>query len=265
MQNFSHTNRKYVDIHPNAKISAHVEIGSFVTIEKNVIIGEGTKIGAHATLLSGTRIGKNCTVFPGAVIGAIPQDLKFQGEETTVSIGDNTTIREYVTINRGTAAKNQTVIGDNCLLMAYSHIAHDCILGNHVIVSNASQLAGEVEVNDYAIISAGVLVHQFTQIGRHVMVQGGSKVNKDVPPFVIAARDPISYTGVNTVGLTRRGYTRMQIQLIQEVYRHLYLRGYNKSQAIEYIQAELEESKMKSEIIDFIAGSSRGIIRGYFG
>lgn len=264
MQNPPHIKGKFVDIHPNARISPNVEIGSFATIEEDVCIGEGTDIGSHATLLSGTHIGKNCTIFPGAVIGAVPQDLKFQGEETTVTIGDHTTIREYATINRGTAAKNQTLIGQNCLLMAYSHIAHDCILGDHIIISNATQIAGEVKINDYAILSAGVLVHQFTQIGRHAMIQGGTKVNKDVPPFVMAARDPISYTGVNTVGLIRKGYTREQIQLIQEVYRHLYLRGYNKSQAIEYIQAELEDSKMKSEIIDFVAGSSRGIIRGYF-
>lgn len=260
-----HNKGKYIDIHPNAEISSNVRIDSFTTIEEDVYIGEGTHIGANVILLSGTRIGDNCQIFPGAVIGAIPQDLKFQGEQTSVSIGNNTTVREYVTINRGTASKGQTIIGDNCLLMAYSHIAHDCQLGNHIIISNGTQVAGEVVINDYATISAQVLVHQFTQIGRHVMIQGGSKVNKDVPPFVMAARDPLSYTGVNTIGLTRRGFVQTQIQLIQEIYRHLYLRGHNKTKAIEYIQEKLEDSKMKREVIDFIAGSSRGVIRGYFG
>jgi UDP-N-acetylglucosamine acyltransferase len=187
-------------IHPDAKISSSVVVDPFVTIDKNVEIGEGTWIGSNVTIMEGVRIGKNCKIFPGAVIGAIPQDLKFKGEETLAIIGDNTTLREYVTVNRGTAAKGKTVVGDNCLLMAYCHVAHDCVVGNNVIMSNSTQLAGEVVVDDFAILSGAVLVHQFSHIGSHVMIQGGSRVTKDVPPFVTAGRDPLSFAGVNSIG-----------------------------------------------------------------
>ena len=193
-------------IHPDAKIAPTVVIEPFVSIDKNVEIGEGTRIGSNVTIMEGVRIGKNCTIFPGAVIGAIPQDLKFQGEDTLVIIGDNTTIRECVTIHRGTASKGKTVVGDNCLIMAYCHVAHDCVVGNHVIMSNATQLAGEVVIDDYAVIGGGSLVHQFTRIGAHAMLQGGSRVTKDVPPYVKAGRDPLSYAGVNSIGLRRRGF-----------------------------------------------------------
>ena len=198
-------------IHPDAKIAPTVVIEPFVSIDKNVEIGEGTRIGSNVTIMEGVRIGKNCTIFPGAVIGAIPQDLKFQGEDTLVIIGDNTTIRECVTIHRGTASKGRTVVGDNCLIMAYCHVAHDCVVGNHVIMSNATQLAGEVVIDDYAVIGGGSLVHQFTRIGAHAMLQGGSRVTKDVPPYVKAGRDPLSYAGVNSIGLRRRGFTNEQI------------------------------------------------------
>jgi len=251
-------------IHPDAKIAPTVVIEPFVTIDKNVEIGEGTWIGPNVTIMEGARIGKNCKIFPGAVISGIPQDLKFKGEETYVFIGDNTTLRECVTVNRGTAAKGKTVIGDNCLLMAYCHIAHDCFLGNNIIISNATQLAGEVEIDDFAIISGGVLVHQFSHVGSHVMVQGGSKVNKDIPPFVTAGRDPLSYAGVNSIGLRRRGYTNEQIRDIQEVYRYLYQSGLNTTHAIERIQAELPATKERDEIILFVKNSPRGIIKGYF-
>jgi len=251
-------------IHPDAKISSSVVVDPFVTIDKNVEIGEGTWIGSNVTIMEGVRIGKNCKIFPGAVIGAIPQDLKFKGEETLAIIGDNTTLREYVTINRGTAAKGKTVVGNNCLLMAYCHVAHDCVVGNNVIMSNSTQLAGEVVVDDFAILSGAVLVHQFSHIGSHVMIQGGSRVTKDVPPFVTAGRDPLSFAGVNSIGLRRRGYTNEQIRDIQDVYRYLYQSGMNTSHAVERITAELPATKERDEILLFIKNSPRGIIKGYF-
>lgn len=251
-------------IHPDAKIAATVVIDPFVTIDKNVEIGEGTWIGSNVTIMEGVRIGKNCKIFPGSVIGAIPQDLKYKGEDTLAIIGDNTTLREYVTVNRGTSAKGKTVIGNNCLIMAYCHVAHDCILGNNIIISNATQLAGEVVIDDYAILSGGILVHQFTHIGSHVMVQGGSKINKDVPPFVTAGRDPLSFAGINSIGLRRRGYTNEQIRDIQDVYRYIYLKGMNTTHAIERIMAELPATNERDEILLFVKNSPRGIVKGYF-
>ena len=251
-------------IHPDAKIAPTVVIEPFVTIDKNVVIEEGTWIGPNVTIMEGARIGKNCKIYPGAVIGGIPQDLKFKGEETLAVIGDNTTIRECVTVNRGTSAKGKTVIGSNCLIMAYCHVAHDCLLGNNIIISNSTQLAGEVEVDDFAIISGGCLVHQFTRIGSHVMVQGGSKVGKDVPPYVTAGREPLSYAGINSIGLRRRGFTNEQIRDIQDVYRYIFQSGMNTTNAIERIQAELPATKERDEIILFVKNSPRGIIKSYF-
>jgi acyl-[acyl-carrier-protein]--UDP-N-acetylglucosamine O-acyltransferase len=235
-------------VHPDAKIANNVVIEPFVTIDKNVVIGEGTTIGSNVTILEGTRIGKNCRIFPGAVIGAIPQDLKFRGEETTAEIGDNTTIREFVTVNRGTASKGKTVVGNNCLIMAYCHVAHDTVVGNNVIMSNGVQLAGEVVVDDYAIIGGGALVHQFCHIGSHVMIQGGALINKDIPPYVKAARTPISYAGINSIGLRRRNFSNETIRDIQEIYRYLYLSGLNNSDAVERIEAELPATKERDEI-----------------
>ena len=251
-------------IHPDAKIAPTVVIEPFVTIDKNVVIEEGTWIGPNVTIMEGARIGKNCKIYPGAVIGGIPQDLKFKGEETLAVIGDNTTIRECVTVNRGTAAKGKTVIGKNCLIMAYCHVAHDCLLGDNIIISNSTQLAGEVEVDDFAIISGGCLVHQFTRIGSHVMVQGGSKVGKDVPPYVTAGREPLSYAGINSIGLRRRGFTNEQIRDIQDVYRYIFQSGMNTTNAIERIQAELPATKERDEIILFVKNAPRGIIKSYF-
>ena len=251
-------------IHPDAKIAPSVVIEPFVTIDKNVVIGEGTRIGSNVSILEGSRIGKNCIISQGAVIGGLPQDLKFKGEESLAIIGDNTTIREFVTINRGTEAKHKTVVGNNCLIMAYCHVAHDCVIGNNVIMANATQLAGEVVIDDYAILSGGILVHQFSHIGAHVMVQGGSKINKDIPPFVMAGRDPISYAGVNSIGLRRRGYTNEQIRDIQDIYRYIYQSGMNTTQAIERIEAELPATKERDEIVLFVRSSPRGIIKGYF-
>lgn len=251
-------------IHPAAKIAPSVVIDPFVTIDQNVEIGEGTRILSGATILEGSRIGAGCTIFPGAVVGAIPQDLKFQGEETLAIIGDGTTLRECVTVNRGTAAKGKTVVGKNCLIMAYSHVAHDCVIGDNVIISNATQLAGEVVVDNYAVIGGGTLVHQFCHLGAHVMIQGGALINKDIPPYVKAAREPIAYTGINSVGLRRRGFSNEDIRDIQEIYRYIYMNNLNVTDAVMRIEAELPATKERDEIVQFIRNSKRGIIRGYF-
>ena len=250
-------------VHPAAKIASNVVIDPFVTIDQNVEIGEGTRIGSNVTILEGARIGKNCTICSGAVISGVPQDLKFRGEDSVAIIGDNTTIRECVTINRGTASKGKTVGGSNCLIMAYCHVAHDCVIGDNVIMSNATQVAGEVVIDNFAVIGGGALIHQFTHIGQHVMVQGGALVNKDIPPYVKAGRDPISYAGINSIGLRRRNFSNEQIREIQEIYRYLYLSGLNNSDAVERIEAELPASKERDEIILFVRNSKRGIIRGY--
>ena len=249
-------------LHPNVDIKEDVIVEPFAYIEDNVVIGAGTRIMAHACIMSGARIGKNCTIFPNAVISGIPQDLKFEDEESLAIIGDNTTVRECVTVNRGTKSRGQTVVGNNCLLMAYCHVAHDCVLKDNVIVGNSVQIAGEVEVDDYAIISGGTLVHQFTRVGKHTMIQGGTRLGKDIPPYTVAGREPVSYVGLNIVGLRRRGFTREQINNIQEIYRYLYLSGYNISQALEKIENELTETDERIDIINFVRASSRGVVRG---
>lgn len=250
-------------IHPGAEIGANVEVGPFVTIHDNVVIGEGTKIMSGVTIFPGARIGRNVTIFPGAVISAIPQDLKFNGEDTVAIIGDNTVLRECATVHRGTASKGKTVVGENCLIMAYSHVAHDCHVKNHVILSNAVQLAGEVIVDDFAIVGGGTLVHQFCHLGAHIMIQGGALINKDIPPFVKAAREPISYAGINTIGLRRRNYPNEVITQIQDIYRCLYLSGKNVADAVANIQAEFPATVERDEIVKFVLNSQRGIIKGY--
>lgn len=249
-------------VHPDAKIAENVEVGPFVFIDKDVEIGEGTIIDANATICEHTRIGKRCHVFPSAVVGAIPQDLKFKGELTYTIIGDDTTLRECTTVHRGTASKGKTVVGNHCLIMAYCHVAHDVEVKDHVIMSNATQLAGEVVVENWAILGGGTLVHQFSHIGEHVMIQGGTRVNKDVPPFVIAAREPIQYCGINSVGLGRRGFTKEQVDTIQEAYRIIYMSKLNISQALEKVMNDLPQSAERDMIVDFIKSSPRGIIRG---
>ena len=230
-------------VSPRAKIGKNVTIDAFAYIDDNVILGD------------------NCHVFPHAVIGCVPQDLKFRGEETWTIIGDNCVLREFVTVHRGTASKGKTVVGNNNLIMAYCHVAHDCILHDNIIMSNATQLAGEVEVDDFAIIGGGTLVHQFTHIGGHVMIQGGSKINKDIPPFAIIARDPIAFCGINSVGLNRRGFTPEQIHTIQEVYRLLYQNGMNTTQALDHIEATMPKTPERDIIVDFVRASTRGIVR----
>jgi UDP-N-acetylglucosamine acyltransferase len=230
-------------VSPKAQIGKNVTIDAFAYIDDNVILGD------------------NCHVFPHAVIGCVPQDLKFRGEETWTIIGDNCVLREFVTIHRGTASKGKTIVGNNNLIMAYCHVAHDCILHDNIIMSNATQLAGEVEVDDYAIIGGGTLVHQFSHIGGHVMIQGGSKINKDIPPFAIIARDPIAFCGINSVGLNRRGFTPEQIHTIQEVYRLLYQNGMNTTQALDYIEATMPQSAERDAIVAFVRASTRGIVK----
>lgn len=248
-------------VHPEAKIGANVTIEPFAYIAKDVVIGDGTWVGPNATIMDGARIGKNCKIFPGAVVSAIPQDLKFKGEISLAEIGDGTVVRECVTVNRGTASRGYTRVGSNCLLMAYVHVAHDCVVGNSVILGNAVQLAGEVEIEDFAILSGACLVHQFEKIGAHVMIQGGSKVNKDVPPYVLAGHDPISFVGLNIIGLRRRQFNPEKVAEIQEIYRIIYSKGLNVSQAIVEIENTMPVTEERDQILTFIRSSSRGIIR----
>ncbi len=257
-------NQPLAYVHPGAKIAKNVVIEPFATIHNDVIIGEGTWIGSNVTIMEGARIGKNCNIFPGAVISAIPQDLKFQDEETTAHIGDNTTIREYVTVNRGTIDRGKTIIGKNCLIMAYCHIAHDCFVGDNCIFSNNSTLAGHITVGEYVILAGMTAVHQFCTIGNHAFVTGGSLVRKDVPPYVKAAREPLSYAGINSIGLRRRGFSSEKIREIQNIYRILYQKNFNNSQASRIIEAEMEATPERDEILQFIKNSKRGIMKGYF-
>ena len=257
-------NQPLAYIHPEAKIANNVIIEPFSIIHKNVEIEEGTWIGSNVTIMDGARIGKNCRIFPGAVISAPPQDLKYKGEPTTVTIGDNTVIRECVTLNRGTALdKNTTAIGQNCLLMAYVHVAHDCLIGSNVIIANAVQLAGHIDIQDYAFIGGVSAVHQFVKIGAHAMVSGGSLVRKDVPPFTKAAREPLGYSGINSIGLRRRGFSSEKINEIQEIYRIIYLSGLNNTMALNEIELRMTPSKERDEILNFIRNSERGIMRGF--
>ena len=251
-------------IHPQAKIADNVVIEPFVTIYKDVVIGEGTWIGSNVTIMDGARIGKNCRIFPGAVVSAPPQDMKYKGEASTVTIGDNTIIRECVTLNRGTALdKNTTTIGSNCLLMAYVHVAHDCVIGNNVIIANSVQLAGPIEVQDFAFIGGASAVHQFVSIGAHSIISGGSLVRKDVPPYTKAGREPLSYVGINSVGLRRRGFSSEQINEIQDIYRTIFLKKFNISRALDIIETEREPTEIRDEILDFIRNSNRGVMKGF--
>ena len=248
-------------IHPEAKIGENCEIAPFVYIDKNVVIGDNNKIMSNASILYGARIGNGNTIFPGAVIGAIPQDLKFRGEETTAEVGDNNTIRENVTINRGTAAKGKTVVGNNNLLMEGVHVAHDTFVGNGCIIGNATKLAGEVEIDDNAIISSTVLMHQFCRIGGYTMVQGGSRSSKDIPPYIIAGREPIAYCGLNLIGLRRRGFSNELIENIHNAYRIIYQSGKNVTEALKQVREEIPMTPEIEYIVSFIENSSRGIIR----
>lgn len=250
-------------VHPKAKVGENVHIGPFTTVAEDVVIADGTWIGPNVSIMDGTRLGKNCKVFPGAILGAVPQDLKYQGEETILEIGDNVIIREYCTINRGTKAHYVTQIRDNTLLMAYVHVAHDCIIGQNCILANNVNLAGHIEIGDFAILGGLTAVHQFVKIGDHTMVSGGSLVRKDVPPYVKAAREPLCYVGVNSIGLRRRGFNNTQINHIQDIYRILYVRGNNTTQAIEIIETTVPSSRERDHILSFIRNADRGIMKGF--
>ena len=250
-------------IHPDAKIGDGVVVEPFASIYGDVEIGEGTWIGSNVTIMEGARIGKNCKIFPGAVISAVPQDLKFAGEDSYVEIGDYTTIRECVTINRGTAALGVTKIGAHCLIMAYSHIAHDCTIGDHCVFSNNSTLAGHISVGNHVVLSGFTAVHQFCSIGDFAFLAGASLVRKDVPPFIKAGREPLAFVGVNSVGLLRNGINETQIQNMQHIYRIVFQSKLNTSQALKVLSNEVPDSKEKKTIVDFLKKSERGIIKGY--
>jgi UDP-N-acetylglucosamine acyltransferase len=258
-----HMNQPLAYIHPHARVAPNVVIEPFSTIYKDVSIGEGTWIGPNVTIMDGARIGKNCKIFPGSVISAIPQDLKYEGEETYVEIGDNTVIRESVTINKGTKYSQRTVVGSNCLLMAYSHVAHDCVVGDNCILANGATLAGHIEIDDYVVVGGATAIHQFVKIGAHAFISGGSLVRKDVPPFVKAAREPLSYVGINSIGLRRRGFTPDQIRQIQDIYRLIFVKNINTSKALDLIETEFEPSAVRDEIVTFIRESVRGIMKAF--
>jgi len=250
-------------VHPNAKIANNVVIDPFVTIGKNVEIGKGTWIGSNVAIMEGARIGEDCRIFPGAVISAIPQDLKFKGEKSLAIIGNNTTVRECSTINRGTSVTGKTEVGDNCLIMAYAHIAHDCKIGDNCIIVNSVALGGHVTIGDYAIIGGLSAIHQFVSIGKHTMVSGGSLVRKDVPPYIKAAREPLSFVGINSIGLRRRGFADDKIKEIQDIFRILYQNNNNNTQALLKIETEIDASPERDEIVSFVQNSGRGIMKGY--
>jgi len=250
-------------IHPNARLATNVKVDPFTVIHQDVEIGEGTWVGSNVTIMEVAHIGKNCRIFPGAVIAVIHQDLKFKGEYSQVVIGDNTTIREFVTINRGTIDRDKTMIGENCLIMAYCHFAHDCVVGDNCIFSNNTQVAGHVTIGDWAILGGMCAVHQFVKIGQHSFLSGGSLVSKDVPPYIKAARNPLSYAGVNSIGLKRRGFTVEKINHILDIYRVIYNRGLNTSQALEFLEEDFPASDERDEIVTFIRDSGRGIIKRF--
>ena len=249
-------------VHPDAQIGQGVVIEAFAIIEADVVIGDGCWIGPHAIVMNGARLGTNCKIFPGAVVGSIPQDMKFKGEKTTIELGNRVTVREYCTLNRGTEANGRTVIGDDCLLMAYVHVAHDCLIGKNCIFANNVTLAGHIEVGDYTVLGGFVAIHQFVKIGEHVMVGGTGKVRKDIPPYIKADREPLAYAGVNSTGLQRRGFSNEQITNIHDAYRLLFIKGLNTKQALEQIEATVPDTPEKATILSFFAANTRGILPG---
>lgn len=255
------SNLAYVD--STAQVGQDVTIEPFAYVAADTVIGDGCYIATGAVIREGARLGKNCKIHTGAVIAGIPQDLKFKGEYTTVQIGDNTMVRECATINRGTAAKGTTKVGSNCLIMAYAHVGHDCVVGDHCILANQVSLAGEVEVDDWAILGGHVAVHQFTHIGKHVMVSGGTLVSKDIPPFVTAAFSPVGYAGMNSIGLRRRGFSDEQLANIHEMMKILFQEGYAYSKGVEIVESKFEPSPERDEMLSFIRGSKRGLLKQF--
>lgn len=255
-------NQSLASIHPNAKIGNNVTIEPFAVIHDDVVIGDDCHIHSHAVIHSGARLGKNVQVFSGAVVSSIPQDLKFDGEYSTCEIGDNTVLREYVTVNRGTVDRQKTVVGKNSLMMAYAHVAHDCIIGDHVVIANAVNMAGHVIIDDWARLGGMCAIHQFVKIGKHAMISGGSLIRKDVPPFALAGREPLTFAGVNSIGLKRRNYDKEVIHTIQGIYRLVYQSGLNTTQALNQIKTNFPETAERQEVLTFIGESERGIIKG---
>lgn len=249
-------------IHPKAKLGNNITVEPFAMIYGDVEIGDNCWIGSNSVIMDKSRIGKNNRIFPGAVIGAIPQDLKFKGEDSLVEIGDNNTIREFVTINRGTVDRMTTKIGNNNLLMAYTHLGHDCILGNNIIIANSGNLAGHITIEDFVIIEGIVAAQQFVNIGAHSFIAGASLVRKSVPPYVRVAREPLQFIGVNTVGLARRGFNKDLIKSIEDIYRIIFVRGHNLSNALEIVETEIPDSVEKNQILEFIRQQKDGIIKG---
>lgn len=247
-------------VDPDASLGKNVVVGPYAIIEKNTVIGDGTAIASHALIASGSRIGADCRIAHGAVVGTVPQDLKFDGEETLLSIGDRTTIREFATLNRGTVDHGETTVGSDCLIMAYAHVAHDCVIGNHVILANSVNLAGHVTIDDYAIVGGMTPVHQFVHIGQHVFIGGGFRVPKDVPPYILAGNEPLRFTGLNSVGLRRRNFAPEVIVKLKQTYRTLFRSGLNVSQALEKLSSEPDMIPEVKAVIDFIKNSQRGII-----
>ncbi len=258
----SPTQYPQANVHPGAKVGERVTVSAYVTIEDDVVIGDDCYIGPNAVLMAGTRLGARCRIFPGAVLGAEPQDLKFDGEYTQLVVGHDTTVREYCTLNRGTKAAGTTVVGDHCLLMAYVHIAHDCQIGNQVVIANNVNLAGHVEIGDHAVLGGNSACHQFVKVGTHAMVGGASLVRKDVPPFITVAREPVRFISVNKTGLTRRDFTPAQIRDIERAYRIFFSPGFSRQEALDLIDRDLPNSAERHTIIEFVRNSERGVIRG---
>ncbi len=251
------------DIHPKAQIGKNVTIGSFTVIEEDVVIGDNCVIGSNVNILNGARLGEKCHIFPGAVLSAIPQDLKYRGENTTLELGNGVIVRECCTLNRGTTDQMKTAIGDNCLVMAYVHVAHDCIIGNNCILANNVTLAGHINIDDHARLGGMVAVHQFVRIGKNVMIGGGSLVRRDVPPYVMAAREPLSYAGINRVGLRRANFDRETIHHIEDIYRILFVYGHTTSKALSIIEQEIPASPFRDEIVHFVREAKRGVMKGF--
>ncbi|MGQ1945896.1 acyl-ACP--UDP-N-acetylglucosamine O-acyltransferase [Geofilum sp. OHC36d9] len=252
------------EIHPEAVLGKNVVVEAFAKIDKDVIIGDGTWIGANAVIYPGARIGKECKIFPGAVIAGVPQDLKFKGEYSTAEIGDFTTVREYVTVNRGTASKGITKVGSHTLLMAYTHLGHDTLVGDYCVIANSVQIAGEVEIGDWAVVGGASAIHQFVRIGAHAMVSGMAGVLSDVAPYTKVFGLPAAYIGINYIGLKRRGFSKEQIEVVHDAYRVFYQQGMNASQAVTYMKTYLENTEQLVEIMDFITSSRRGVIKNSF-
>lgn len=250
------------NVSPKAKIGNNVTIEPFATVYEDVVIGDNTYIHPNAIIYPDTTIGSNCQIFPGALIGIVSQDLKYKGEKTKTTIGNNTIIREYVTVHKGTSDRMLTAIGDNCLVMAYAHVAHDCIIGNNVILANYVGLAGHVTIEDFSILEGYVAVQQFVVVGAHTFLAGTSKVRKNVPPYIRVAREPLQYIGVNSVGLSRRGFDKETINQIEDIYRLIFVRGHNTSKALELVEQEIPDSPVRKQIVEFIKNSADGIVKG---